>query len=424
MVEDDQLKDTSVVAESDLQIGTSEDIGYACQDSSARLLVSPKMRAVDGGGSFKGEVQIQTSGVIKTLCGPEIMGRGINLVVDLKSTNESNGSGVGLVLDHSVVGPSKPSPLNVGLAPLDVCNLSLPSAPILQSDGVLGHLHPRHIGGLSVTSSPPNSFTPLSLQRKAASKKHRQMKSLQFGPSRFGKSTLNLRKGAVFRSAAAATSLSMARKSSRGRIDLSEAEATLELGKALGIDFEGKDEEVISKLLQLEAKDVENVRTRGSAILLLVTANSIPMGASRRSKGEIRRELFGLKRKAVAFRHQGEIEEAEEVLKMAKVLEDQLAEMEVPKKEMRAETDKHVENEFISNFAHPDHVVIEDLGTNDHIEHEKIDETVHRNNKPHVDESDSVLATVSRNDQSFVRQEILAVKRKAVALERGKIGRS
>ncbi|KAF5944319.1 hypothetical protein HYC85_018396 [Camellia sinensis] len=66
---------------------------------------------------------------------------------------------------------------------------------------------------------------------------------------------------------------------------------------------------------------------------------------------------------------------------------------------MRAETDKHVENEFISNFVHPDHAVIEDLGTNDHIEHEKIDETVHRNNKPHVDESDSVLATVSRNDQ-------------------------
>ncbi|CAL5354201.1 unnamed protein product [Camellia sinensis] len=231
MVEDDQLRDTSVVAESGLQIGMSEDIGYACQDSSARLLVSPKVRAVDGGGSFEGEIQIQTSGVIKTLCGTEIMGRGINLVVDLKSTNESNGSGVGLVLDHSVVGPSKLAPLNVGLAPLDVCNLSLPFAPILQSDGVLGHLHPRHIGGLSVTSSPPNSFTPLSLQRKAASKKLRQMKSLQFGPSRFGKSTLNLRKGAVFRSAAAATSLSMASKSSRGRIDLSEAEATLEMAK-------------------------------------------------------------------------------------------------------------------------------------------------------------------------------------------------
>ncbi|CAL5354769.1 unnamed protein product [Camellia sinensis] len=237
MVEDDQLRVTSVVAESDLQIGLSEDIGYAGQDSPARLLVSPKKRAVDGGGRFEGE--IQTSGVIKTLCGPENMSRGIKLVVDLKSTHEYNGSDVGSVLDHSVVGPSKLAPLTVGLAPIDICNPNLPSAPIFQSDGVLGHLHPQQIGG----SSPPNSFNSLNLQRKATSKKHRQMKSLQFGSSRFGKSTLNLRKGAVFRSAAATISLSMASKSSRGRVDLSEAEATLELGKTLGIDFEGKDEE-------------------------------------------------------------------------------------------------------------------------------------------------------------------------------------
>ncbi|GMP74006.1 hypothetical protein CsSME_00031546 [Camellia sinensis var. sinensis] len=257
VVEDDQLRVTSVVAELDLQIGLSEDIGYAGQDSPARLLVSPKKRAVDGGGRFEGE--IQTSGVIKTLCGPENMGRGIKLVVDLKSTHEYNGSDVGSVLDHSVVGPSKLAPLTVGLAPIDICNPNLPSAPIFQSDGVLGHLHPQQIGG----SSPPNSFTSLNFQRKATSKKHRQMKSLQFGSSRFGKSTLNLRKGAVLRSAAATISLSMASKSSRGRVDLSEAEATLELGKTLGIDFEGKDEEVISKLLQLEANDLEKVRTRG-----------------------------------------------------------------------------------------------------------------------------------------------------------------
>ncbi|THG02729.1 hypothetical protein TEA_003088 [Camellia sinensis var. sinensis] len=212
MVEDDQLRVTSVVAESDLQIGLSEDIGYAGQDSPARLLVSPKKRAVDGGGRFEGE--IQTSGVIKTLCGPENMGRGIKLVVDLKSTHEYNGSDVGSVLDHSVVGPSKLAPLTVGLAPIDICNPNLPSAPIFQSDGVLGHLHPQQIG-------------------------------------------------AVFRSAATTISLSMASKSSRGRVDLSEAEATLELGKTLGIDFEGKDEEVISKLLQLEANDLEKVRTRG-----------------------------------------------------------------------------------------------------------------------------------------------------------------
>ncbi|XP_028098168.1 uncharacterized protein LOC114297889 [Camellia sinensis] len=166
------------------------------------------------------------------------------------------------------------------------------------------------------------------------------------------------------------------------------------------------------------SKQNDNLSEQISDSSVSGAANSIPMGVSRSSKGEIRRELLGLKRKALAFRRQGEIEEAEEVLKMAQVLEAQLAEMEVPKKEMRAETNKHVENEFISNFVHPDHLVIEDLGTNDHIEHEKIDATVHKNKKPHIDESDLVLATVSRNDQSSVRQEILAVKRKAVALKR------
>ncbi|KAL7212020.1 hypothetical protein ACSBR2_014807 [Camellia fascicularis] len=166
------------------------------------------------------------------------------------------------------------------------------------------------------------------------------------------------------------------------------------------------------------SKQNDNLSEQISDSSVSEAANSILMGVPRRSKGEIQRELLGLKRKALALRRQGEIEEAEEVLKMAKVSEAQLAEMEVPKKKMRAETNKHMENEFISNFVHPDHLVIEDLGTNNHIEHEKIDETVHKNKKPHIDESDSVLATVSRNDQSSVRQEILALKRKAVALKR------
>ncbi|GMP94286.1 hypothetical protein CsSME_00043795 [Camellia sinensis var. sinensis] len=89
------------------------------------------------------------------------------------------------------------------------------------------------------------------------------MKGLRTGTSSFGLATLNLRKGAVFRSAVtAAISLSMAGKSSRERLVLSLLEATLALGKTLGIDFEGKDEEVISKLQQLEAKDMEKVRAR------------------------------------------------------------------------------------------------------------------------------------------------------------------
>ncbi|KAI8010018.1 hypothetical protein LOK49_LG06G02830 [Camellia lanceoleosa] len=93
MAEDDQLRDTSMVAESDLQKGLSEEIGYVCQTRSARLLVSPKMRAVDDG-----EVGIQNSGFIKTLSGPNNMDRGLNLFVDLKSTHECYGSHVAPVV--------------------------------------------------------------------------------------------------------------------------------------------------------------------------------------------------------------------------------------------------------------------------------------------------------------------------------------
>ncbi|XP_068639388.1 uncharacterized protein [Aristolochia californica] len=47
-----------------------------------------------------------------------------------------------------------------------------------------------------------------------------------------------------------------------------------------------------------------------------------------RSKAEIQRELLGIKRKALALRRQGKQEEAEEELKMAKVLEAQVTEMD------------------------------------------------------------------------------------------------
>ncbi|KAH1049892.1 hypothetical protein GLYMA_08G061700v4 [Glycine max] len=53
------------------------------------------------------------------------------------------------------------------------------------------------------------------------------------------------------------------------------------------------------------------------------SSSGIPATASR-SKGEIQRELLTLKRKALAFRRKGEIEEAEEILRQAKTLEDQM----------------------------------------------------------------------------------------------------
>ncbi|KAG2317237.1 hypothetical protein Bca52824_020359 [Brassica carinata] len=52
-----------------------------------------------------------------------------------------------------------------------------------------------------------------------------------------------------------------------------------------------------------------------------------------KTKGQIQRELLNLKRKALALKRQGNTEEAEELYSKAKVLEAQLAELETPKDE-------------------------------------------------------------------------------------------
>ncbi|CAL5378234.1 unnamed protein product [Camellia sinensis] len=77
-------------------------------------------------------------------------------------------------------------------------------------------------------------------------------------------SVLNFRKGAIFRSAAAAISLSMSSKSGSGHLLLNEAEASLQIGKVLGLQCKGKEEEVLGKLMELEAKDKEVLGKRGT----------------------------------------------------------------------------------------------------------------------------------------------------------------
>ncbi|CAL5344813.1 unnamed protein product [Camellia sinensis] len=47
---------------------------------------------------------------------------------------------------------------------------------------------------------------------------------------------------------------------------LNEAQATMEVGKILGLDFQGKEKEVIGKLTELEQKDSERVEGKGVAL--------------------------------------------------------------------------------------------------------------------------------------------------------------
>jgi len=72
-------------------------------------------------------------------------------------------------------------------------------------------------------------------------------------------------------------------------------------------------------------------------------SSSIPATPSR-NKGEIQRELLGLKRKALAFRRKGEIEEADEILRQAKTLEAQLEDFENKNKDLSLNVSKDKES--------------------------------------------------------------------------------
>ncbi|KAJ4977394.1 hypothetical protein NE237_002500 [Protea cynaroides] len=82
------------------------------------------------------------------------------------------------------------------------------------------------------------------------------------------------------------------------------------------------------------SKHIVDHSGQGTGSLVIPASSEISVVAPRRSKAEIQRELLGLKRKALTLRRQGEAEEAEEVLRMAKVLEAQIEEMAAPKEDL------------------------------------------------------------------------------------------
>nr|GMD08983.1 nucleoprotein TPR [Ipomoea batatas] len=150
----------------------------------------------------------------------------------------------------------------------------------------------------------------------------------------------------------------------------------------------------------------------------------VPLGDSRKSKGEIQKELLSLKRKALALRRQGETEEAEEVLETAKKLEAQLAEIESSTLNgVNAEPNMHKEPNIIDSplenlsFNAPldsKSDPIEDLGSKSKDIPEKREDKVNADKKP----SNDIQQTTPQSDLNLLHQEILAHKKKAVALKR------
>lgn len=127
--------------------------------------------------------------------------------------------------------------------------------------------------------------------------------------------------------------------------------------------------------------------------------------APKKSKTEIQRELLALKRKSLALRREGNVDEAEEVLKTTKGLEAQLAEMEAPKQEMNAASnvpEKTFVNDVFMVEKPQVRIKEEASGSRSGVREVSVDE------KARVDVTES----------NSVQQQILAHKRKAVSLKR------
>ncbi|THG16060.1 hypothetical protein TEA_005595 [Camellia sinensis var. sinensis] len=166
--------------------------------------------------------------------------------------------------------PVSEGPVKFGLLPIQrnglgykqISNTQVSNVSETQIHREVG-THKRKVNGaLTVVNPTATRKHTWKGQGKCTTGKQRKKKGKLVGGINGGASSLNLRRGAIFRSAVAAISLSIAGESSRGRLLLSEAEASLEIWKALGLDYEGKEEEVISHLQDLETQDLERARTR------------------------------------------------------------------------------------------------------------------------------------------------------------------
>lgn len=183
---------------------------------------------------------ISTPGFMKSLNGSERERPNINLEVVIGEAQQMMAG----------VGPS--------VVPIPSCNLSAHASNFLSNCMAQG----RNNGDGSGSSQ--GSFVSSSIR----------MQSGGTGGRRLGKRRLNRKgypyltlfhRGAIFRAAATAISQSLSQKSQASRLSrrrrklLEEAQGTITLGKSLGINFEGKESEVMSKLVDLEVRDAQRV---------------------------------------------------------------------------------------------------------------------------------------------------------------------
>lgn len=172
-----------------------------------------------------------------------------------------------------------------------------------------------------------------------------------------------------------------------------------------------KDEE-----LEQQSSKEEPAKNAGSRFThmvdLSVLGSSGISGESSRSKSEIQRELLVLKRKALALKRKGEREEAEKTLRIAKSLEEQMEEIRTDDKEFHHDVSNYGKPIFSESSDLPEtHGSTEVALEVDHVSASSVVNPLSNEVSP-----SNETKTIGYSTSSH--QEILAHKRRAVALKR------
>ncbi|CAL5358449.1 unnamed protein product [Camellia sinensis] len=273
----DKVLNVSLVEETDSNLGRSSSEGAR---AGVMMWAAHAEKHDEQRGNRKVDGEVSNSGFMRSLSGSIRYTPGLNLEVVLNKAHEQTcgmGPASGVVVQSKCPDPNQ-----------DISNL-LHQAQHIEMN------QPYQIGSRGEASN--------SKQRRKASKKEKakgvsghyfnEKGSIQFGKNRKEK-TMNLKKGAVFRSAVAAISLSMSSESRRKVLNeaetnaqlskvlgmdgkgqeeeiiskLKEAKTNLQLSRVLGMDCKGKEEEIISKLMELEERDIEKLKEREGNVLL------------------------------------------------------------------------------------------------------------------------------------------------------------
>ncbi|GMQ10569.1 hypothetical protein CsSME_00053519 [Camellia sinensis var. sinensis] len=243
-------KSSSVVAQTVSDIGKAIS-GGACGSREVDLVMMSSINGQNGvNRSVEGD--FSNPGLLKSLSESEILRPGLNIEVVLTKPHELN------VVETQTHRPLVIKSVKAQSDLEDSIHPCTDEEPVVRKER-------------EVRSEILGSATE-SIQKRAAIKRvqnhelpnnhHKKKGSLQRDNPMVGTS-LNLKKGAVFRSAVAALSLSAASEANSKRILLTEAEASLQIGHILGVNCDGNDEVVLNKLIALEVNDKEKMRKRG-----------------------------------------------------------------------------------------------------------------------------------------------------------------